>query len=86
MNKQATAKHITFPYELNELMEVRLNQLGISAPEYVRQLVIQDVKPLYQNIPFVDAATEKSIGLSLQEIEDGDIAEFDSVEDFKAQL
>lgn len=65
--KKSVTRQVVFPQKLYNLIEVRLNQLGISTPEYIRQLVIEDVKPLYKDLPLVDLKTEISIAAALKE-------------------
>ena len=86
MKQKNIARQVVFPAPLYKLMETRLDQLGISAPEYVRQLVIEDVKPLYKEIPFVDEEAEKSIGRAIEDIKNGKIHKFNSLKELREFL
>lgn len=64
-------KLVTFSPKLYNSALARANSLGIPFAEYIRHILIQDVEENNQNIPMVDAATEKRIGQSLQDIKAG---------------
>jgi hypothetical protein len=53
------------------LLSKRTKQLGISIPEYLRFLVINDTKPLIDNIPMIDLETENEIGKALKNYKAG---------------
>jgi hypothetical protein len=79
-------RQVGFPQPLFELIKIRLEQLGISTPEYVRHLVIEDIKPLYKDIPMVDLETEESIGRALDDIETGKVTRLKSTSAIKDHL
>ncbi len=55
--------------ELKSLVKLRAQNIGIPITQYVKNLIINDVKqsPSFQ----VSDATEKSIGQSLKDLKDG---------------
>jgi len=60
---------ISVSRELKSLVKSRAQNIGVPVTQYVKNLIINDVKeyPVYQ----VDAATEKRIGKSLEDIKNG---------------
>ncbi len=84
--QNTVVRQVGFPQPLFELIKIRLEQLGISTPEYVRHLVIEDIKPLYKDIPMVDLETEESIGRALDDIETGKVTRLKSTSAIKDHL
>ncbi len=84
--QNTVVRQVGFPQPLFELIKIRLEQLGISTPEYVRHLVIEDIKPLYKDIPMVDLETEESIGRALDDIETGRVTRLKSTSQIKDHL
>lgn len=70
-------KLVTFSPKLYNSAVARANSLGIPFAEYVRHTLIKDVEESTKNLPMVDAETEKRIGLSLKDIEEGRYIEID---------
>ena len=70
-------KLVTFSPKLYNNAVARANSLGIPFAEYVRHTLIKDVEESDKNLPMVDAQTEKRIGQSLKDIEDGKYIEVD---------
>ena len=64
-------KLVTFSAKLYNNAVARADSLGIPFAEYVRHTLIKDVEENNKNLPMVDAETEKRIGLSLKDIEEG---------------
>ncbi len=64
-------KLVTFSPKLYNSALARANSLGIPFAEYVRHTLIKDVEESNENIPMVDAETEKRIGQSLKDYAEG---------------
>jgi len=64
-------KLVTFSPKLYNSAIARANSLGIPFAEYVRHTLIKDVEESNKNLPMVDAETEKRIGQSLKDLEEG---------------
>lgn len=64
-------KLVTFSPKLYNSVITRANSLGIPFAEYVRHTLIKDVEESSKNLPMVAAETEKGIGQSLKDIEEG---------------
>ncbi|MDO8658202.1 MAG: hypothetical protein Q7K55_05660 [Candidatus Levybacteria bacterium] len=64
-------KLVTFSPKLYSKAIARANSLGIPFAEYVRHTLIKDVEESTRNLPMVDAETEKRIGQSLKDLEEG---------------
>ena len=79
-------RQVGFPQPLFELIKIRLEQLGISTPEYIRHLVIEDINPLYKDIHMVDENTEGSIGRALDDIDTGRVTRLKSTSQIKNHL
>ncbi len=70
-------KLVTFSPKLYNSAIARANSLGIPFAEYVRHTLIKDVEESTKNLPMVDAETEKRIGQSLKDLEEGRYIEID---------
>ncbi len=70
-------KLVTFSAKLYNSAVARADSLGIPFAEYVRHTLIKDVEESNKNLPMVDAETEKRIGQSLKDIEEGRYIEID---------
>lgn len=64
-------KLITFSPQLYQIILAKAKQLGLSFGEYMRHLAIIDIKEEIGNLPMVDEETEKRIGQSLKDLEEG---------------
>ena len=64
-------KLVTFSPKLYNSALARANSLGIPFAEYVRHTLIKDVEESTRNLPMVDSGTEKRIGQSLKDLEEG---------------
>lgn len=84
--KKSVTRQITFPTEMDKMISIRLKQLGISAPEYVRQLVIEDLKPLYKDKYFLTEDEERQVEQSMKDLENGDYKVYEDVEDLIKDL
>lgn len=63
-----TSKSITLTHALLENAQTVAGYLGISFPEYVRNLIINDTKEFIDKIPTLDKETILSLGKALQEV------------------
>lgn len=64
-------KLITFSPQLYEIVLAKAKQLGLSFGEYIRHLTITDVKKEVKQLSMVDEETERRIGQSLKDLEEG---------------
>lgn len=64
-------KLITFSPQLYEIVLAKAKQLGLSFGEYIRHLTITDVKEEVEQFYMVDLETERRIGQSLKDLEEG---------------
>lgn len=71
MKMQRIQKLITFSPHLHDLVEKKAEKLGVTFPEYIRMLAVSDIKKQVEALPMVDEATEKQIGKSLQDLQEG---------------
>ena len=74
---QRIQKLITFSPQLYQVVLTKARQLGLSFGEYMRHLAIIDVKEEIEHLPMVDDATDKRIGQSLKDLEEGRYTEVD---------
>lgn len=70
-------KLITFSPQLYQVVLTKARQLGLSFGEYMRHLAIIDVKKEVESLPMVSDATDKRIGQSLKDLEEGRYSEID---------
>ncbi len=70
-------KLITFSPQLYQVVLAKARQLGLSFGEYMRHLAIIDVKKEVEHLPMVDEATDKRIGQSLKDLEEGRYTQVD---------
>lgn len=64
-------KLITFSPQLYQVVMAKAKQVGLSFGEYIRHLVVVDVKEDIGHLPMVDAQTNEYIGQSLKDIAEG---------------
>ena len=76
-------KLITFPKELYSLVMNKANRIGMTFPEYVRILVVNDLKGKLDSIPMVSAKTEKNIENSFEALKQGQYTELKTIKDIK---
>lgn len=74
-------KLITFSPKLYELLEKKAEAMGITFPEYIRGLAVNDIKKSFEYMPLVDEATEKQIAKSLSDKKKEEYAVLASDED-----
>ncbi len=64
-------KLITFSTQLYRTVDQKARRIGLSFPEYIRVLAVNDIKVGIEDVPMVDEDTEKQIGQSLKDYEEG---------------
>lgn len=74
-------KLITFSPQLYQVVLTKARQLGLSFGEYIRHLAVIDVKEEIERLPMVDNTTDKRIGQSLKDLEEGRYTEVDPSDD-----
>ncbi|KKR78348.1 MAG: hypothetical protein UU23_C0001G0112 [Candidatus Curtissbacteria bacterium GW2011_GWA1_40_9] len=74
-------KLITFSPQLYQVVLTKARQLGLSFGEYMRHLAVIDVKEEIERLPMVDEASDKRIGQSLKDLEEGRYTEVDPSDD-----
>lgn len=79
-------KLVTFSPKLYNSAAARANSLGIPFAEYVRHTLIKDVEESTKNLPMVDAETEKRIGQSLKDLEEGQYTIIKNKKELNAHL
>lgn len=70
-NAVRVQKLITFSPQLYEIVLAKAKQLGLSFGEYIRHLTITDIKEEVKQLSIVDLETERRIGQSLKDLEEG---------------
>ncbi len=68
MQTQRIQKLITFSPQLFALIEQKVSKLGVSFPEYIRGLAVNDVKKSVEAIDFLTTEEEEGIKRSLADI------------------
>lgn len=71
-------KLITFSPQLYQVVMAKAKQVGLSFGEYIRHLVVIDVKEDMENLPMMDKATDKLIGESLEALREGKYMDVDA--------
>lgn len=64
-----TKKTIAITYGLLENAQTVAGYLGITFPEYVRNLIVNDTRDFFEKIPVLDKSTIQSLGKALKEAE-----------------
>ena len=75
--QQRIQKLVTFSSKLYDNAITRADSLGIPFAEYVRHVVIKDIEKSTKDLPMVDEETNKRIGQSLKDFEEGRYVEID---------
>lgn len=77
MQKSRVQKLITFSPQLYSLVEDKATRLGVSFPEYIRSLAVEDIKE--EKAPFLVASAELSdaIDVADKEYKNGEYKEID---------
>lgn len=71
MKQKRVQKLITFSPQLHQLVELNAKKIGLSFPEYIRILAVNDVKKEVEKELMVSEASEQRIGKSLKDIKKG---------------
>lgn len=69
--KNRIQKLITFSPQLYAIVKSKADKMGLSFTEYLRHLAVCDAKENEKQIYYVDAETEKRIGQSLKDYQEG---------------
>jgi len=64
-------RQIVFTTKLNEVATSKANKMGVSVPEYIRYLILQDNQDQHRDMPFVSDEMEEMIGKSIQDYLNG---------------
>lgn len=83
MQKYSVQKLITFSPQLYDLVEKKAKKLGLTFPEYIRLLAVNDIKNMVEDNPFVDTKTEKHIAHSIKNINSGKYTILNSSKDIE---
>jgi hypothetical protein len=75
MSKKRVQKLITFSPQLYSLVEQKAKKLGITFPEYIRSLAVEDLKD--NDYIVASPEMERQIGIAMKEFEDGNYVELD---------
>lgn len=79
-------KLITFSPELYSLVMSKSKRIGVSFAEYIRVLLVNDIKEEVEAIEMVDEKTEKAIGQSLKDFKEGRYTTIKTEKDLKKFL
>lgn len=77
MADKKVQKMITFPVALCEMVEKRAKKVGMLLPEYIRFLVLCDLKAEVDKIPLLDFSTDQKVAKSVEDYEKGDFVVID---------
>lgn len=78
MQKKRIQKLITFSPQLATHIEEKAKRIGVSFPEYIRGLAVEDIKENPADYIVASAEVEKQIGASLKEFEEDKSVEMDA--------
>ncbi|MCX7996627.1 MAG: hypothetical protein N2691_02590 [Patescibacteria group bacterium] len=70
-------KLITFSPQLYTHLEAKARRLGVTFPEYIRSLALEDIKGEVNDIIIASREMEEAIGASLDDYQTGRFSEFD---------
>ena len=76
-------KLVTFSPQLYYNAEIKAKHLGVPFAEYLRHLIIKDVEEDITNLPMVDEETNRRIGESLKDYEEGRYVELKTDKDIE---
>ena len=68
MSKLDITKQVPLSNQLYSRVEVRINELGIKFPEYIRHLILLDTSNMAGRVEYLTKADEKGIGESLRDL------------------
>lgn len=77
MKQGRIQKLITFSPQLYQLIELNAQKVGLSFPEYIRTLAVDDVRKEAEKEVLVSEQAEKRIGRSFEDIKRGRYLEVD---------
>lgn len=70
-------KLITFSPQLYTHLEEKARRLGVTFPEYIRSLALEDIKTEVTDAIVASPEMEEAIGASLHDYQTGKFSEFD---------
>lgn len=79
-------RQIVFTSQLNDIATAKAKRIGVSVPEYIRYLIIQDNSNQYNDIPMVSDETEALLAHSLQEYSKGNFTELKNAQEIKSHF
>lgn len=79
-------KLITFSPQLYQLVEKNAADLGISFPEYIRVLAVNDVKKMVEKMSFVNEEVEEQIAKSIEDIKNKNYVTLSSEDELDSHL
>lgn len=83
MAKLKNLKQIGFSDQMITYVNERLDTLGVSFPEYIRYLVLQDTTHIRDKIPFVTTEEEERLIESMKNLSDGDYVAHNKRDDIR---
>jgi hypothetical protein len=81
--KNAKVFQITFPSELEMLAKKKTKKLGISIPEYVRHLVINDTLDEQEYVEYASPELEAKLAEAWDDYKNGRLKSFANFEEYK---
>lgn len=72
------AKQISFSDSMWQVARIRLKQLGVDFPEYVRHLILNDTKHIRENSSYVTSDEEDQIASSVEDVNNNRYVNLDS--------
>lgn len=75
--KKRVQKLITFSPQLARYIEFKAEKMGVSFPEYIRALAMNDIKDQVDDIIVASPEMERQIGLAMQEVDQGHVSYLD---------
>lgn len=75
--KKRVQKLITFSPQLAQYIEFKADKLGVSFPEYIRSLALNDIKDEVDDMIIASPEIERQIGIAIEEGKRGEGTELD---------
>lgn len=74
VQSQNIQKMVTFSPVLYQMGKHKAQQLGLTFTDYIRYLIVDDVKPSVDrtDMPLMDDETERNVRISLEQYKQGD--------------
>lgn len=71
MGKLNKLKQVSFSSRILMYVDERTEEMGISFPEYIRHLVLNDIKHIRDKTPLVTEEEENAVSASMRDIKEG---------------